>query len=182
MSAVNYTLSKYNGDPSQVYLFGASSGAMMTNVMLGSYPEVFAAAAAYSGVPDDCLFGSTGDPTPSGTNQSCAQGQISHTAQVWGDFARTSYPGYTGSRPRMQIWQRLADTLVRPACGYAALGQWGNVMGLTNTNNVTNSPSSGWTQVNYGNGSELVGYFGSGVGHYAPVNEAVMLKFFGLTS
>lgn len=181
ISMINYTINTYNGDPSNVYVFGASSGAMMTNVLAGSYPEVFKAGAAYSGVPDDCFFGSAA-ATPEGSNQTCAQGQIDHTPQVWGNYARNSYPGYAGSRPRMQIWHGLADTLVLPACGYQTIGQWGNVLGLTNTNNVTGVPSSIWTQINYGDGSELVGYFGQGVGHFAPVNEEVMLTYFGLIS
>ncbi|TGJ82416.1 hypothetical protein E0Z10_g6333 [Xylaria hypoxylon] len=182
MSMLNYTLSKYNGDSSKVFVMGASSGAMMTNVMVGSYPEVFEAGAAYSGVPFACLAGSTSDPTPFGTNQTCAQG-LQHTPEQWAQFVFNAYPGYTGKRPRMQVIHGLADTLVRPQCGYEQLKQWSAVFNLTNTKNNTGSSvseGSQYTEMLYGDGSKLVGYFGQGVGHFAPPNESVMLKFFGI--
>ena len=50
VSMVNYTLNKYSGDAAKVYAMGGSSGAMMTNVLAGSYPDVFEAGAVFSGV------------------------------------------------------------------------------------------------------------------------------------
>jgi poly(3-hydroxybutyrate) depolymerase len=47
MSMITYTEQHYGGNPNQVYVTGASSGAMMTNVMLGDYPDVFKAGAAF---------------------------------------------------------------------------------------------------------------------------------------
>jgi acetylxylan esterase len=59
---------------------GASSGAMMTNVLLGDYPDVFKAGAAFMGVPFGCFA-----TTPSNTwNSECANGQISRTPQPVG--------------------------------------------------------------------------------------------------
>ncbi len=182
ISMINFTLGKYSGNRAKVFVMGASSGGMMTNVMVGSYPEYFEAGASYSGVPFGCLAGSTTPPSPSGSNQTCAQG-LTHTGQEWANFVRNAYPGYNGKRPRMQIAHGLDDGLVRPVNGYEQLKQWGAVLGLTNTNNVTGASvpeGSQYTQINYGDGSQLVGYMGQGVGHWAPVNEAVMLKFFGL--
>ncbi len=140
-------------------------------------PDFSPAFACFAG-----STGSTGPPTPSGSNQTCAQG-LQHTPEQWAAFVRNAYPGYTGKRPRMQVIHGLADTLVRPQCGYEQLKQWSAVLGLTNTNNVTGSSvpeGSQYTQINYGDGSQLVGYFGQGVGHFALPNEPVMLKFFGL--
>ncbi|KAI1816301.1 carbohydrate esterase family 1 protein [Poronia punctata] len=183
ISMVNYALDTYNGDASKVYVMGASSGAMMTNVMVGSYPDVFEAGAAYSGVPFACFAGSLGDPTPFGSNQTCAQGLI-HTADEWAAFVQNAYPGYDGKRPRMQVIHGLADGLVRPECGYEQLKQWGAVLGLENTANNTNNVPEGqeYTEIVYGDGSQLVGYMGQGVGHFAPPNEQVMLRFFGILS
>jgi hypothetical protein len=48
--------------------------------------------------------------------------------------------------------------------------------------NVTGFPAAAYTQEIYGDGTKLQGFFGQGVGHIAPVNEPVMLKFFGLTA
>ena len=66
----------------------------MTNVMLADYPDVFKAGAAFMGVPDHCFFTGTVD----GWNSACAQGQVSMTAQAWGDLARGADPGYSGAR------------------------------------------------------------------------------------
>ncbi|KAK3900513.1 Alpha/Beta hydrolase protein [Staphylotrichum tortipilum] len=179
VSMVKYTLEQYKGDASKVFVMGGSSGAMMTNVMAGSYPDVFAAGAAFSGTPHACFAGAP-SATPMSPNQTCAQGQINHTPQEWGNFVRNSYPGYTGRRPRMQIFHGNADTLVRPECAHQALKQWANVLGLDLTKTNSGVPSAAYTQEVYGDGTQLQGFFGQGVGHIAPVNEPVMLKFFGL--
>lgn len=178
VAMVNYTLTKYNGDAARVFATGSSSGGMMTNVMAGSYPDVFEAGAAYSGVAHACFAGSP-TATPFGSNQTCAQG-LRHTPEEWGNFVRNSYKGYTGKRPRMQIWHGLADGLVRPQAAYEALKQWSNVHGVTNTKNNTGVPSAAYTQMLYGEGNKVEGYFGQGVGHTAPVNDVYMLRFFGL--
>jgi acetylxylan esterase len=177
---VNYTLEKYSGDKDRVFVMGGSSGAMMTNVMAGSYPDVFEAGAAFSGTAHACFAGAAG-ATPFSANQTCAQG-LQHTPQEWGNFVRNAYPGYTGRRPRMQIWHGLADTLVRPQCAAEALKQWSNVLDIPFAKNNTATPSSAYTQMIYGDGTKLQGYFGVGVGHTAPVNEVYMLRFFGLIS
>ncbi|KAM7213899.1 Alpha/Beta hydrolase fold [Rhypophila decipiens] len=178
ISMVNYTVDKYKADRSKIFVMGSSSGGMMTNVMAGSYPDVFEAGAAYSGTAHACFAGAP-SATPFSPNQTCAQG-LTRTPQEWGNFVRNSYPGYTGKRPRMQIYHGLADSLVRPQCGYEALKQWSNVLGVSLTRNVTGVPSAQYTQMIYGDGTQLQGFFGQGVGHTAPVNEQLMLKFFGL--
>jgi len=188
VAMVNHTLAQHpTADRSRVYAMGSSSGAMMTNVLAGAYPDVFEAGAAYSGTPHACFLGSTTPPTPFGANQTCAQGQIVKTPREWGDLVRNSFPGgYEGRRPRMMIVHGLADTLVRPACATEALKQWSDVLGLAGqqARNVNGVPSAAYTQVLYGDddGKTLVGYLGQGVGHVAPVNEVVMLRFFGLIS
>ncbi|KAK0753769.1 Alpha/Beta hydrolase protein [Schizothecium vesticola] len=179
VSMVKYTLNKYSGDAERVYIMGSSSGAMMTNALAGSYPDVFEAGAAFSGIAFGCASGQ-GQATPMAANQTCAQGNIRRSPKEWGDLVRNAYPGYTGKRPRLQIYHGLADTLVRPACAMQALQQWSNVFGLDWSKNVTGVPSSAYTQVVYGDGTKLEGFFGQGVGHTAPVNEQLMLKFFGI--
>lgn len=57
VNMVKYTLDKYKGDKDKVYVMGSSSGGMMTNVLAGSYPDVFEAGAAYSGTAREfCPF------------------------------------------------------------------------------------------------------------------------------
>jgi len=76
-SMVRYALSTYGGDANRVYVTGTSSGAMMTNVLLGAYPDLFKGGAAFSGVPYGCFAGA------SLWNSACANGQLIKTAAQW---------------------------------------------------------------------------------------------------
>ncbi|TFY79834.1 hypothetical protein EWM64_g4177 [Hericium alpestre] len=57
VSQVRYAIANYGVDPSRVFATGTSSGAMMTNVRMGAYLDVFAAGSAFSGVPYGCFAG-----------------------------------------------------------------------------------------------------------------------------
>lgn len=105
VNMVKYAATNYGGDLNRTFVTGTSSGAMMTNVLVGAYPDVFKAGSSYSGVPDGCFYvsGSTATQDPPGWSNSCANGQTTKTAQQWGDLVRSYYPGYTGARPRMQM-------------------------------------------------------------------------------
>ena len=94
MSMVRYVLQRYNGDTGRVFVTGVSSGAMTTNVMLGNYPDVFAAGAAFAGVPATCFATTDG----SGWNSACANGQVLRTPQEWGNLARGMYEVVAGAR------------------------------------------------------------------------------------
>jgi len=183
---VKYAVTNYGGDANRTYVTGTSSGAMMTNVMVGAYPDVFKAGSAYSGVPDGCFYvaGATATQDPPGWSNSCANGQTTKTAQAWGDLTRSYYPTYTGPRPRMQIWHGTADNTLHYPNYQEMLKQWSNVLNLTTSKNVANTPQSGYTQTIYGDGTqataELVGYSAQGVGHTVPVHETMDLAFFGI--
>lgn len=183
---VKHAVTKYGGDPERVFATGTSSGAMMTQVLMGAYPDVFKAGSAYSGVPDGCFFvqGATATQDPPGWGGSCANGQNIKTAQAWGDMVRSYYPGYNGTRPRVQIWHGTADSTLRYPNYAESLKQWSNVLGLTTTKNTTNTPINGYTQTIYGEGTattaQLVGYSANGVGHSVPTRESSDFAFFGI--
>lgn len=185
---VKYAVDKLGGDPARVFSVGTSSGAMMTNVLMGAYPDVFKAGSVYSGVPDGCFFvqGATATQEPPGWSNSCANGQNVKTGAQWGDMVRSYYPGYNGTRPRMQIFHGTSDNTLRYPNYAEQLKQWSNVFGLATSKNTTNTPRSGWTQSIYGEGTattaQLVGYSASGVGHSVPQQEAMDLAFFGITA
>lgn len=105
VNMVKYTVAHYGGDANRVFATGSSSGAMMTNVLAGAYPDVFKAGSVYSGVPDGCFYvaGATAGMATPAWNSQCAQGKNIKTAQAWGDLVRSYYPGYTGSYPKMQM-------------------------------------------------------------------------------
>jgi poly(hydroxyalkanoate) depolymerase family esterase len=146
VSMVRYALARYNGDASRVFATGLSSGAMMTNVLLGAYPDVFAGGAAFAGVPHACFATTDG----SMWNSQCANGQRIMTAQAWGDLVRNAFPGYTGRRPRMQVWHGTNDDTLRYPNFAEQIKQWTNVHGLGQTPTMTDSPQQSWTRTRYG--------------------------------
>jgi acetylxylan esterase len=183
MAMVTYVEQHNNGDSNNVYVTGASSGAMMTNVMLADYPDVFKAGAAFMGVPYHCFSTTDG----SLWNSACANGQISMTAQQWGDLARAADPGYSGSRPRMQLWHGTADTTLNYANFGEEIKQWTNVLGVSQTPSFTDSPQSGWTRTRYGGtgtGVPVEGISIQGVGHSLPTSgmAAYAIQFMGLNT
>ena len=164
VSMVKYTVSTYNADPKRVFAFGSSSGAHMANVIASTYPDVFAGCAVFSGLPLGCCS-SRAPAGPKGM----------------GDMIRAYYPGYNGPWPRMQIWHGTADRVNTYSKYFKEeLDQWTNVLGVTLTRNVSNTPLRGYTEMIYGDGKKLVAYSAEGVGHVVPFQDEPFLKFFGI--
>jgi acetylxylan esterase len=149
VSMVRYVQDRYRTDPARTVVTGASSGAMMTNVLLGDYPDVFRAGAAFMGVPFGCFATTDG----SSWNSACANGQVTKTPQAWGDLVRAAYPGYTGARPRMQVWHGTDDSTLRYPNFAEEIKQWTNVLGVSQTPVLTDTPQAGWTRTRYGSTS-----------------------------
>lgn len=180
-SMVDWTVRTYSADTRRIFVTGISSGAMMTNVLLGDYPDVFAAGAAFAGVPFGC-FATTGG---SEWNSQCAGGTVIHTPQEWGNLVRNAYPGYTGPRPRMQVWHGTQDDTLRYPNFGEEIKQWTNVQGVAQTPAATDSPASGWTRTRYGatgDRAPVEAISLQGVGHnvYSNGMGARVLRFFGL--
>ncbi len=183
ISMITYVEQHNNGDPNNVYVTGASSGAMMTDVMVAEYPDVFKAGAAFMGVPYHCFA------TTSGTwNSQCANGQIIMTPQQWGDLVRNDAdPGYTGQWPRIELWHGTADGTLNYNNFGEEIKQWTNVHGLSQTPSSTDSPVSGWTRTRYGGtGTQppVEGVSIAGAGHVLPENgmESYAIAFMGLNN
>ncbi|MFD5467277.1 alpha/beta hydrolase family esterase [Kitasatospora sp. NPDC127059] len=185
MSMITYVEQHYNGNRDAVYVTGESSGGMMTNVMLADYPDVFKAGAAFMGVPYHCFY--TG--TVRGWNGPCAGGNVTMTAQQWGDLVRRADPGYTGPRPRVQLWHGTNDTILN----YRNLGEetkeWTNVLGVGQNPSSTDSPAANWNRARYNDRSgrtQVETYGISGAGHELPVKGTQMaadaVHFMGLDS
>ncbi|KAK7954301.1 carbohydrate esterase family 1 protein [Apiospora saccharicola] len=66
---VTYTLSKYSADASRVYVTGSSSGAMMTNVMAATYPDMFAAGSGNSRATPEQWAATRHHPLPPNYNE-----------------------------------------------------------------------------------------------------------------
>ncbi|WP_411148168.1 PHB depolymerase family esterase [Streptomyces sp. A30] len=182
-SMVDWVTRTYSADPGRIFATGISSGAMMTNVLLGDYPDVFSAGAAFSGVPFGCFATTDG----SEWNSACSGGTVTHTPQEWGDLVRAAYPGYTGPRPRMQVWHGTEDDVLRYPNFGEEIKQWTNVLGVSQTPAATDQPVSGWIRTRYGatgDRAPVEAISLQGVGHnlYANGMAARALTFFGLDS
>ncbi|KAM0721505.1 hypothetical protein Q7P37_002429 [Cladosporium fusiforme] len=183
---VSYTLQKYNGDKSKVFVTGSSSGAMMTNVMAATYPSLFRAATVYSGVPAGCFLSTANQPAA--WNSTCAQGNSKATAQQWANVVKAMNPNYSGARPRMQIYHGGADTTLRPQNYEETVKQWTGVFGFDAgkpEQTQSNSPVGGYTKKVWGVSSgnplgTVQGVYAPSVGHSVPMNGAEDMKWFGL--
>ncbi|KAH7316811.1 acetyl xylan esterase [Stachybotrys elegans] len=182
---VKYAISTYRADASRVFVMGASSGAMMTSVLAATYPDLFAAAIVYSGVPAGCFAVPNSLPSsPSqepGWNSNCSGGRFIQTPQQWADTARTMYPGYTGRRPRMQIYHGDADTTLSGNNYAESMKQWSAIFGYTYGSpqqTLPNTPVSPYTKQIYG--PNLQGILGRGIGHNVANMGLEDLRWFGI--
>ncbi|KIM23821.1 carbohydrate esterase family 1 protein [Serendipita vermifera MAFF 305830] len=174
VSAVRWTITNVNANASKVFATGSGSGAMRTNVLIGAYPDVFAAGSAVAGVPFACFEGT------SRWSSECSTGNLIKTPQEWGDRVRAAYPGYTGVRPKMQFWHGTADEILNYNNFGEEVKQWTNVSGVstTPTNTVANYPLSGWTRYDYG--PNVMGISAAGVTHDIAYQSNLILGWFGL--
>lgn len=146
--------------------------------MAAAYPELFAAATVYSGVPAGCFVSQSN--AVAGWNSTCAHGDSKASPQQWAAVVHAMDPGANDSkRPRMQIYHGSADTILYPANYQETIKQWSGVFGYgAATSTQQNSPQSGYTTSTYGD--HLVGIYAQGVGHTVPVRGDDDMKFFGL--
>jgi poly(hydroxyalkanoate) depolymerase family esterase len=131
VSMVNYVVMQNSADTKRVFSVGASSGACMTQALLAAYPDVFAAGSSLAGVPAGAW---TGGNTYAWSTSGVSGGQ------AWGDKVRAADPGFTGTRPRVQLWQGQGDTTLTYSQTYPAeVAQWTNVFGVTDSDGTMTS-------------------------------------------
>src|ERR1051325_2789745 len=119
-----------DSDPSRVFVTGISAGGIMTEVMMATYPDVFAGGAVMSGAPYACATSLTDANT-------CQMGNVNHTPQQWGDLVRNAFPGYGGPYPRLVAFHGSLDSTVAPADLQQSVDQWSNVLGIDETADVS---------------------------------------------
>ncbi|KPM45206.1 Acetylxylan esterase A [Neonectria ditissima] len=177
---VDFIVEEYGADSSRMYVTGISSGAMMTNVMAATYPNLFAAGIVYAGVPAGCFM--SADDIPDFWNSTCSTGQSIWTQQQWANVVDNMYPGYTGSRPKMQIYHGSDDQTLDAQNYYETIKQWTGVFGYstTPTSTVIDFPRSPYTQ--YVFGDKLQTFLGSGISHSIDIFPEEDLKWFSFTS
>lgn len=128
---IKYTLDKYNGKKDKVYVMGSLSGGMMTNVLAGSYPDVFEAGAAYSGTarklsprPPACQRGSKWLMRLSHRCVLCRQPDShAHGRQPDVCVGSTAHPGAVG-----QVCAQLVPRVYRETLAHADLPRSGQLL------------------------------------------------------
>lgn len=120
---IDYMVSEFAVDEDQVFMTGLSAGCNLVNFMLATYPDVFAAGAPIAAYPYKCATDIDDIPY-------CAYGYVNYTPLVWGNLARSGYPGYSGSRPVVQVWHGSWDATINLANQYQQVKQWTNVHGI----------------------------------------------------
>lgn len=151
--------------------------------MAATYPELFAAATAYSGVPAGCFVSSSG--AVDAWNSTCAQGNVDQSAAYWTNVVKNMYPGYSGARPRFQVYHGSIDTTLRPNNYRESVKEWTGVFGYDATKPQTvknNFPANGYTTDIWGVDStnplgKVQGIYALNVGHTVPINGYVCLVF-----
>lgn len=185
VSMVRWATERYGADRGRVFVVGVSSGGMMTQVLLGAYPDVFAAGAAFAGVPFACY-------APEGRdnaglygywNDRCATGRVVKTAGEWRAMVEAAWPGYAGWRPKLQLFHGTRDEVVSYVNHGEAVKQWTAVLGLGSApvEVVADTPLRGWTKSVYGEQSGwLEAYSAEGVPHDIKMQESTVMEFFQL--
>jgi len=131
---VRYTTTQYKANADRVYSTGDSSGGMMTELLLALYPDIFKGGSAFAGIPAGCRGTNETGTTYSGQ---CAGGSVTHTAADWGTIVKNMDSGYTGHRPRVQLFHGSADTTINYTNFTEAIKEWSNVLGLSTTPTTT---------------------------------------------
>lgn len=175
-SMTRWAIKQYKADKNRVFVTGTSSGAMMTNVMLGSYPELFAAGSAWAGVAFGCYAGNGFDVW----SDTCATGKNIKNGTEWAALVKNAYPGYSGFRAKFQTLHGTADTVLNPQNLQEQIKQWTSVFGIsaTPTDITQDVPLPGWTRRRYGDKFEA--YEAAGVTHDIPNQNDFVIDYFDL--
>lgn len=164
---VDWMAAHYNIDTTRVYVTGLSSGAAMTNVMLATYPDIFAAGAPVAGVAYKCA-------TNAGGSLLCNAGAVNKTPAQWGNLVRGATT-WSGPWPRVSIWHGSNDGTVNIANLNETMEQWTNVNGVDQVAD-TSDTVAGYPHKIYrdGSGNTRVETFSiTGMGHGQPVDPGL---------
>ncbi|PGH07751.1 hypothetical protein AJ80_07956 [Polytolypa hystricis UAMH7299] len=169
----------YNVDPEKVFVTGGSSGAMISNVLAATYPELIKAVWLYSGGPAGYFASASGGVAE--WNSQCSQGQVVRTPQECATIVQNMYPGYNGARrPKMQIWHGSADTTLFPQNYEETIKQWTAVFNVSQTPTSVrqNYLEQMYTTSDYG--LDVQGIYAEGTGHSVLPHLQDLEAWFGL--
>jgi poly(hydroxyalkanoate) depolymerase family esterase len=120
MEMIDYMRAHFRTDSSKVFITGLSAGAIMSVVMMATYPETFNAGAIFAGGPYKAT-------TSVFMAYPAMKGWIHKTPAKWGLKVKTQNRGYVGNYPRMIIYQGNKDRIVNRRNGFELVKQWTNL-------------------------------------------------------
>ncbi len=154
-NAVAAMVKHYRLDPARVFVTGLSAGGAMANVMLATYPDVFAGGAIIAGLPFGAASG-VGEAWAAMSQPTAA------TAVALGDKVRDAST-FTGPWPVVSVWHGGDDRTVSVRNGAAVAAQWADVHGATSSDGTTWRNAAGVVVVEY---HEI-----DGMGHGTPIDS-----------
>lgn len=120
---IEHACARHRIDRSRIYIAGLSAGGAMTSALVATYPDLFAGAAIFAGMP----FGAARDAMSA--IRSMRSGVSRREPREWGDLVRGVSPAARGW-PSISIWHGTADGVVNPVNAMASISQWLEVTGL----------------------------------------------------
>jgi acetylxylan esterase len=109
------------------------------------------------------------------------------SAQYWANTVKNMYPGYTGARPRFQVYHGSADTTLRPQNYQETVKEWTGVFGYDATKpakSQQNFPLNGYKTDTWGVSTAnplgtVQGIYAQNVGHTVPIQGYVIFAIVG---
>jgi poly(hydroxyalkanoate) depolymerase family esterase len=142
---VSAAVGRFGSDRGRLFVAGLSAGGAMAAALLVAYPDLFAAGAAFAGLP----VGTTGSMVQALARM--AHGGPHLSREEWVEHARPlAPPGCSGPWPRLSIWHGDADQIVVPENGRNLATQWRALHGLPDTPTLETPHHRAW-----GNAVEL---------------------------
>ncbi len=143
---VDRMVTDVGSDPQQVFIAGFSAGAAQVANVLATSPDRFRAGAIAAGILFKCTesaFGSTS--CLAGPTSSNPDGGMRTPAEYAAPVLR-AFPSFTGTYPRVAVWQGQSDVFVAPSNGTELMKQWTAVHGIDQTADGTQPITSGGTR------------------------------------
>lgn len=158
----------YAIDPERVYVTGFSAGGAMTAALLAIYPELFRGGAIIAGVPFGCASGML-------DALGCMNPGRDLSPREWAERARAAGARPATVRPRIAIWQGLADPIVAPRNADELVEEWTALLGIDRIPDQSDSRGGvAFRGFADDEGRLLVGeYLLPGVGHAIPIDTAL---------
>lgn len=162
---IQTVVSRHDIDPTRIFITGLSAGGAMANVMLATYPELFAGGAIIAGLP----YG-TATTVPEAFDRMRGHG-LSAAASLQTVLRAAS--AHVGPWPTISVWQGTKDHTVAPANALAIAEQWRGVHAAHHAPEIASVDGHRrmvWTDLN---GREAIELFQvGGMGHGTPIDAS----------